>query len=316
MRRFRDIVEDIKAPSPQSLWLDKGKLKFFGTKGWASMVGEGDEDRQELEEKVDNLDKEVGNIQKDVAVLNSKAVIELEIGNSESVKANNLAKLQAIQSVDHLFFADIDYGYGAAKWLPTTGGEAFIVTSSGKAVIYTIAIDGSVTKTGIDIDLANPNTDIFEVVTELPTENISTSRIYCVLSSTKGEENKYTEYAYIKQTDGQYAWEKMGEFKAEPDLSDYAKINSPHFTGLVSVDGDLKIPKGIFEVGYLSVNYVAKESGVYLRTRNIIEQSPTKAFVTDGSITDIGTSESFKFTLEDGSTVTKSIRVVSTTSAT
>lgn len=29
MRRFRDIV----APSPQSLWLDNGKLKFFGTKG-------------------------------------------------------------------------------------------------------------------------------------------------------------------------------------------------------------------------------------------------------------------------------------------
>lgn len=44
MRRFRDIVEDIKAPSPQSLWLDNGKLKFFGTKGWVSMVGEGDDD--------------------------------------------------------------------------------------------------------------------------------------------------------------------------------------------------------------------------------------------------------------------------------
>ena len=28
MRRFRDIVEDIKATSPQSLWLDKGELKF------------------------------------------------------------------------------------------------------------------------------------------------------------------------------------------------------------------------------------------------------------------------------------------------
>lgn len=40
MRRFRDIVEDIKAPSPQSLWLDKGKLKFFGTKGWTLMAGE------------------------------------------------------------------------------------------------------------------------------------------------------------------------------------------------------------------------------------------------------------------------------------
>ena len=28
MRRFKDIVEDIKAPSPQSLWLNKGKLKL------------------------------------------------------------------------------------------------------------------------------------------------------------------------------------------------------------------------------------------------------------------------------------------------
>lgn len=253
MRRFRDIVEDIKAPSPQSLWLNKGKLKFFGTKGWTSMVGEENGDRQELEEKVDNLDKEVGDIQKDVAVLNSKAVIELEIGNSESVKANNLAKLQAIQSVDHLFFADIDYGYGAAKWLPTTGGEAFIVTSSGRAVIYTIGKDGSVTKASTDIDLTNPNTDLFEVVTELPTENISTSKLYCVLSSKVGEENKYTEYAYIKQTDGQFAWEKMGEFNAAPDLSGYAKL------------------------------------------------------------TDIGTEESFIFTLEDDSKVTKSIRVLSTT---
>ena len=152
MRRFRDIVEDIKAPSPQSLWLNKGKLKFFGTKGWTSMVGEGD--RQELEEKVDNLDKEVGNIQKDVSVLNSKAVIELEIGNSESVKANNLAKLQDIQSVDHLFFANIDYGYGAAKWLPTTGGESFIITSTGNAVVYTIGINGSVVKS-FETDIKN-----------------------------------------------------------------------------------------------------------------------------------------------------------------
>lgn len=228
MRRFRDIVEDIKAPSPQSLWLNKGKLKFFGTKGWTSMVGEENGD-------------------------NSKAIIELEIGNSESVKANNLAKLQDIQSVDNLFFANIAYGYGAAKWLSTTGGEAFIITSSGRAVIYTIGNDGSVTKASTDIDLTNPNTDLFEVVTELPTENISTSKLYCVLSSKVGEENKYTEYAYIKQTDGQFAWEKMGEFNAAPDLSGYAKL------------------------------------------------------------TDIGTEESFIFTLEDDSKVTKSIRVVSTT---
>lgn len=297
MRRFRDIIEDIKEPSPQSLWLDKGKLKFFGTKGWASIVDEWDEDRQELEEKVDNLDKEVGNIQKDVAVLNSKAVIELEIGNSESVKANNLAKLQAIQSVDHLFFADIDYGYGAAKWLPTTGGEAFIVTSSGRAVIYTIGKDGSVTKASADIDLTNPNTDLFEVVTELPTENISTSKLYCVLSSVVGEENKYTEYAYIKQTDGQFAWEKMGEFKAEPDLSSYAQFNED--VTFRDIEGN----RGYF-YGDLSVTTIY--------TRDIVDGN--KVFGAKGNLFDIGSEESFVFTLEDGSTVTKSIRVISTTS--
>ena len=300
MRRFRDIVEDIKAPSTQSLWLDKGKLKFFGTKGWASMIGEGNVDSQELEEKVDNLDKEVGNIQKDVAVLNSKAVIELEIGNSESVKANNLAKLQAIQSVDHLFFADIDYGYGAAKWLPTTGGEAFIVTSSGRAVIYTIGKDGSVTKASTDIDLTNPNTDLFEVVTELPTENISTSKLYCVLSSKVGEENKYTEYAYIKQTDGQFAWEKMGEFKAEPDLSGYAKLSGATFTG------DIHLNNSWFPYGY-----VMPSNNKYFWAQ---VNDPRKAYVSNGDLADIGTPENFTFTLEDGSTVTKSIRVISTTS--
>lgn len=301
MRRFRDIVEDIKAPSPQSLWLNKGKLKFFGTKGWTSMVGEGDEDRQELEEKVDKLDKEVGSIQNNISILNSKAVIELEIGNSESVKANNLAKLQAIQSVDHLFFADIDYGYGAAKWLPTTGGEAFIVTSSGRAVIYTIGKDGSVTKASTDIDLTNPNTDLFEVVTELPTENISTSKLYCVLSSTAGEENKYTEYAYIKQTDGQFAWEKMGEFNATPDLSGYAKLSGATFTGPVSLN------KNWYPYGY-----VMPTRGKYFWATI---EDPRKAYVSNGDLADIGTEESFVFTLEDGSKVTKSIRVVSTTNS-
>lgn len=310
MRRFRDIVEDIKAPSPQSLWLDKGKLKFFGTKGWASMIGEGDEDRQELEEKVDNLDKEVGGIQKDVAVLNSKAVVELEIGNSESVKANNLTKLQAIQSVDHLFFADIDYGYGAAKWLPTTGGEAFIVTSSGRAVIYNIGKDGSVTKASADIDLANPNTDLFEVVTELPTENISTSKLYCVLSSKVGEENKYTEYAYIKQTNGQFAWEKMGEFKADPDLSGYAKLRDfVTFENVTANEAD--IHGELFARRLQVTNSVNILSGI---ESSVGPKDNRHVYKCDGGFLDTGTPEDFVFTLENGTTVTKSIRVISTTS--
>lgn len=40
MRRFRDIIEDIKAPSIQDLWLNGGKLKYYGEKGWQDIKGQ------------------------------------------------------------------------------------------------------------------------------------------------------------------------------------------------------------------------------------------------------------------------------------
>ena len=67
MRRFRDIIEDIKAPSTQSLWLNNGELKVYGTKGWAPL-NDTSKDIQGLEEKVDSLDKEVGQIKKELSI--------------------------------------------------------------------------------------------------------------------------------------------------------------------------------------------------------------------------------------------------------
>lgn len=146
MRRFRDIVEDIKAPSTQSLWLNNGELKVYGIKGWTSL-NDTSEDRQELEEKVDSLDKEVGQIKKELSVFGSEqGVVELEIGNSAEIKAANLNKLRTVQSNDHTFFTDINYGYGTASWLPSTGGNALIITDEGHAVKYSISIDGEVSK--------------------------------------------------------------------------------------------------------------------------------------------------------------------------
>lgn len=145
MRRFRDIVEDIKAPSPQSLWLDKGELKFFGTKGWASMVGGGDEDRQELEEKVDSLDKEMGTANNDIKELqNSKLTcLQLQIGNSDEVKQHNLKELQGIAG---FFFTELDYGYGVGTYQSSTGGFAHVVTAHDNNTYYDIAADGSIAK--------------------------------------------------------------------------------------------------------------------------------------------------------------------------
>jgi len=213
-------------------------------------AGEG---RQEIQEKIDSLDKEVGSILTSLG--STLGAVALEIGNDEGVKSRNLAKLKTVTSHDS-FFADINYGFGTASWNDGVGGAAFIITAGGTAKPYTIAADGSVAA-GIDVDLTNPNTEVFVILgdnEELPTdESKIQGKIYCKKNtSSTADDNKYNEYIYIKTTK---KWEKVGEFKAEPDLSGYAKL------------------------------------------------------------TDIGSPENFIFTLEDGTQVTKSIRVISTTTS-
>ncbi len=157
MRRFRDIIEDIKAPSPQSLWLDKGELKFFGTKGWTSMVGGGGEDRQELEEKVDSLDKEMGTANDDIRKLqNGKLTcLQLQIGNSNEVKQSNLKALSAIAG---FFFTELDYGYGVGTFQAGVGGFAHVVTAYDNDAYYDIAADGSISKNSNYISPNEPYT--------------------------------------------------------------------------------------------------------------------------------------------------------------
>lgn len=105
--------------------------------------GAGD-DRTELETKVDDIDKEVGAIKTKLNdFIDSNEIVKLAIGNDVATKAANIAKLGDTQ---HTFFASINYGYGTASWLPTDGGNAFIITDEGHAVTYKISTDGAVTK--------------------------------------------------------------------------------------------------------------------------------------------------------------------------
>lgn len=114
----------------------------------------------ELETKVDNIDKEIGTVKSDVADLGVKVndfikaseIVELAIGNDDATKAANIAKLGDTQ---HTFFTSINYGYGTASWLPTDGGNAFIITDEGHAVTYKISTDGAVTKLS-EFTLAKP----------------------------------------------------------------------------------------------------------------------------------------------------------------
>lgn len=114
----------------------------------------------ELETKVDDIDKEIGTVKSDVADLGVKVndfikaseIVELAIGNDDATKVANIAKLGDTQ---HTFFTSINYGYGTASWLPTDGGNAFIITDEGHAVTYKISTDGAVTKL-TEFTLAKP----------------------------------------------------------------------------------------------------------------------------------------------------------------
>lgn len=57
---------------------------------------------------------------------------------------------------------------------------------------------------------------LYKIVSELPTEDIDTTKIYLVVDSEGTHGNLYKEYIYVE---GQ--WELLGEYKADIDLSPY-----------------------------------------------------------------------------------------------
>lgn len=44
MKRFRDIIQDIKAPSTSDLWINNGELKYHTSNGWKAIAGNGSSD--------------------------------------------------------------------------------------------------------------------------------------------------------------------------------------------------------------------------------------------------------------------------------
>lgn len=117
-------------------------------------------DITEIETKVDTIDKKLDTAKADISNLgvkvndfiNANEIIELGIGVDEETKAANIAKLGDTQ---HTFFTSINHAYGTASWLPTDGGNAFIITDEGHAVTYKISTDGGVTKVS-EFTLAKP----------------------------------------------------------------------------------------------------------------------------------------------------------------
>ena len=184
MRIINQMVIQPNIPNDNKvLWLNGSSASYYNNGTWVT-IGESSEDRRELEEKVDSLDKEMGQVKKDLMVFGSEqGVIELEIGDSTDIKTANLNKLKSVQTNDHTFFTDINYGYGTASWLPATGGNALIITSEGHAVKYIISKDGEVTK-GEEFTLKDFTSELNNKVDKVKGKQLSTN------DYTTAEKNK------------------------------------------------------------------------------------------------------------------------------
>ena len=155
--------------------------------------------------------------------------------------------------------------------------------------------------------LSNINTDLFIVVSELPTEDIKEGKIYCIKDvSSTAQDNCYIEYAYINNK-----WEKIGQFQAEPDLSGYAKLSGATFTGPITINNTGRTSR---LMGGTYIEYPSFRSlNCYLVAKDEFNRANTKVYAGNGTMADVGTPQDLIFTLEDGTEVTKTIRVLNTT---
>ena len=202
MKIINQLVVQSDMPNDNNVvWVYGNTAKYYNNGTWTTL-GESNEDRKELEEKVDSLDKEMGEVKKDLSILGSKQdVVELEIGDSNEIKANNLKKLQSIQTNDHTFFKDINYGYGTASWLPATGGTALIITSEGHAVKYTISKDGEVTK-GKEFTLKDFTSELNNKVDKVEGKQLSSNDYTTAEKNKLANLQNYTLPAATKTTLG------------------------------------------------------------------------------------------------------------------
>ena len=202
MKIINQLVVQSDMPNDNNVvWVYGNTAKYYNNGTWTTL-GESNEDRKELEEKVDSLDKEMGEVKKDLSIFGSEqGVVELEIGDSDEIKANNLKKLQSIQTNDHTFFTDINYGYGTASWLPATGGTALIITSEGHAVKYTISKDGEVIK-GEEFTLKDFTSELNNKVDKVEGKQLSSNDYTTTEKNKLANLQNYTLPAATKTTLG------------------------------------------------------------------------------------------------------------------
>lgn len=125
----------------------------------------------------------------------------------------------AIPSVSGFVTADVLDAYAKVVDIPSLDGYAkltdipsldgYVKSADIADVVHTSALENYVTKAELaaEVEALSKIGPSFEVVEELPTENISTSAIYIIRNEATEGDNLYTEYYYKNG-----AWEVLGSY--------------------------------------------------------------------------------------------------------
>ena len=135
-----------------------------------------------------------------------------------------------------------------------------------KSGVATLDANGYVPLT----QLGNLDTTLYKVVDSLPTSGIVASKIYLMKSGKSGEKNVYSEYIYTGtlpiSTSAPYdatKWEKLGDFSAEVDLANYAKLKENNtFEGEQTIDGAFNVTMNGTTLTFDDTNLLSISDGI------------------------------------------------------
>lgn len=204
---------------------------------------------------------------------------------SKTDASNTYQTSQQVQNiVNNVVYGDAD------------GGTGTVVTTQNLATTLSGYQPKLTAGTGISIEnntvACTLDTSLYQVVSSLPSTGAA-NKIYLVSNGTSGTQNVYTEYAYVSDK-----WEKMGEYKADVDLTPYLKSADASTTYLSKTDAaSTYATKTDASTTYLSKTdasntYLSKtsaSSAYAAKATTLAGYGITDAKIEDGVIT-LGTS--------------------------
>lgn len=115
MKRFRDIIQDIKAPSTSDLWINNGELKYYTSNGWKAIAGNGSSDvyvlpgNLQITEEWSTTDVEsiVGNWDEFTKAVSDGKIIAGSLQDEETI-IKSIASVTEVQ--DGIFFVSFSIG--------------------------------------------------------------------------------------------------------------------------------------------------------------------------------------------------------------